>query len=426
MTGTLLDFMVDADWDTPGTDPEASSGKLGVPADHARGIQYVAPWETAADGFSEHSRRSVRALANTGAVVQLRGLRHEPEIEDEVQARMYDLLTTSVTKCVVRVIQVVPIDGQLGKWVTHPKLSAQALAGRNRATAFYTVWEREGVSPKIVKLLSRAGQVWVGCERSRKMLVEAGVPERKLHRVPMPFAPDDPHLKLVGRTRQPGAPRLLHVGKWEPRKGQQNIIGAFMLAFRPGDAELMLKTSKYAPKFAGYPKGPGEACALWLDDERVRRNGWTAENVHPSIRMIRERLTEAQMVALHGWSDIYVTLSHGEGFDMPAFDAKLAGNRMVYTESGGPEDFAGSGDVLVPTAGSVPCHPFYQWEGNARGTGYWLEDAAEALREATVGLNTREFKHDFDVDAFSEKHVGREMLANLNELAESFGEEPLG
>jgi glycosyltransferase involved in cell wall biosynthesis len=338
---------------------------------------------------------------------------------------MYDLLNTSVSKCVVRVIQIVPSDGQLGKWMTHPKLSPEAISGRNRATVLYTVWEREGIAPKTVKLLSRAGQVWVGCERSRKMLIDAGVPEKKLVRVPMPFAPDDPHLKLVGRARPPGVPRFLHVGKWEPRKGQQNIIGAFMLAFRPGDAELMLKTSKYAPKFSGYPSGPGAAIATWLEDPRVARNGWTAENVHPSIRMIRERLTEAQMVGLHKWSDIYVTLSHGEGFDMPAFDAKLSGNRMVYTESGGPEDFAGSGDVRVPTAGRSVCHPFYTWGLNARGTGYWLEDAAEALREATVGVSTREFKHDFDVDSFSAEHVGRGMLASLNAMAESFGEEPL-
>jgi hypothetical protein len=401
----------------------------GRAAEHTVGVGYYAPWEDPFDGFAEHSRRNALALATTGVPVQLRSINPGGQLPFDgagnfvlskarrrVAKRMESLLLTTVTQYGVQVYQLVGRAADFQNVVTHGQMDPEALRTINRYTVIYTVFERGKVSEHFVAPLKRAGQVWVACQQNAEVLVAAGLSPGHVRIVPMPYFDDDPLLKLNERKRLPGVPRFYHIGKWEPRKQHHRIIGAFMLAFKPSEARMWIKTSSHAPKMGDYPRSPAESVHRWLEHNRILWNGWTVENVNRSIYFIQEAITEERIRELHRLGDVYVTLSQGEGFDMPAFDAKLAGNLMVYTPSGGPRDFHGERDVLVPSTGQVEAHPFYGWEKGATYLDYDLDAAAKAMRNAASAVRAGQRCRGTFLTSYQAKAVGQRMRQHLEEL----------
>lgn len=411
--------------------------KEGRPADVPMGVGYIAPWELPADGFSEHCRRAAEALASAGCPVHLRSPRPSAAgLDPDIEARCAALARASIGRYSVTIHQVVPHEGLLDRLTRPTPSGARVLTERevellNLCRVLYTVWERGPVPEGDARALDRVGQAWVACRQDAERLCDAGVREDKVRVVPVPFAPNDPHLVYRGRARAAGVPRFVHIGKWEPRKAQDQILGAFLCAFRPGEAELYLKTSRFAPKIAGYPAGPTECVRDWMQTPRVAELGWRWPSTSNAadlgrrladqgIKIYQAILPEPTLVAMQGYADVYVTLSRGEGFDMPAFHAKLAGKRLVYTPSGGPQDFAHPSDLRVEPSGLVPTHPLYRWPAGSRYLDYRFEDAVVALQRAAalVGMGPAPIA---DSSAFSSARVGAAMLGHLQEMLDTVG-----
>lgn len=401
-----------------GGNQEAS--RAGRKADFEKAVVIKGPWETLADGFCEHTRRNARALDLAGVPVSLRSVAPKIRIamgeELRIDEEYNDLLTRTVSSVEAQIIQVVPIDGSLSTYTTHRYYPLDALKAINARLILYCVWERfKGLQSDDLAALKAAGQVWVACNASAEFLKSEGVPADKVRVFPCPYLPSDPLLSLRDRTRQVGRPRFYHIGKWEPRKEQRNILLGFLLAFNPGDATLMMKTSERAPFFDGYPTSVAVALRECLSDERVKSNGWSEETVGKDVFCVMSRLSQDQMTLLHKSSDCYVTLSRGEGFDMPAFDAKLAGNLMLYTPSGGPQDFAHPEDVRVEPKGLTNCHPFYKWVNGSQYLDYDIEAVVDGYRAAAKKIRDG-VKAVPDLSAFSAIEVGKRMAASLAEV----------
>ena len=389
-------------------------------ADFERGIILKGPWETWGDGFCEHTRRNARALALAGAPISLRSI--SPRIrmplgeELSIDRDYGDLLNRTVATVAAQVIQIVPYEGTMSRFVTHRYYSVEEQQAINARVAFYAVWERQkGLREDDREALHRAGQVWVGCHANRSFLADEGIPEAKIKVFGCPYLPSDPLLQLRGRQKAKGRPRFYHIGKWEPRKDQHRMLGAFLCAFRPGEAALFFKTSEKAPYYEGYPHSIALSQASWLADDRVKANGWTEQNLGRDVLVATKRLSQEAMTSLHRISDCYVSLSRGEGFDMPAFDAKLAGNLLMYTPSGGPQDFAHPSDVRVPSSGLVPANPWYQWCEGSQYLDWEFDAAVEAFRSAAKLLE-QGVDSTPNLEAFSALEVGKRMVASLNEM----------
>ena len=419
-TGTILDFYgAKADLGPP--------FKEGRPSTHPLGVLYQAPWETAGDGFNEHSRRCARALALTGCPVLLRSFLPRVGVgfgEDAaIEQQMAPLAGASIARASVHVCQAV-LRGRtmLQNLVpsTHRFLEPEELEASHRTKVVYSVWERDRISAEDAGLLNKVAQVWTACRANAAMLARSGVDEAKIRVVPIPFFPDDPMLALAGRTRTPGPVRFYHIGKWEPRKAQDKLILAFLRAFKPTEAILMLKTSEKGPKVDDYPETPMRAIHAALADDAVKKNEWTVTNVGRGVIVIARQLPPKQIVELHRMGDVYVTLSRGEGFEMSGFDSKLAGNVMVYTPSGGPQDFASACDQRVEPSGSIPCSPFYRWDADARYLDYDIDEAVRAMQRsltyATLTHGPAAARIQEDLAPFSAARVGQKMLGYLREV----------
>jgi glycosyltransferase involved in cell wall biosynthesis len=198
----------------------------------------------------------------------------------------------------------------------------------------HVVFERLRIEPLLAEALNHLSGVWAQCSANRDALVAAKV--RDVELIGMPWFDDDPLLQIPKPER---CDRFLWVGREEFRKSPDRLVKAFACAFKPGEATLTLKVSRWG---TDQPSMPIEEAIASLGAEQQ-------QNFH----VIRGELTKQEMVRLYAEHDVYCSASRGEGWDLPAYHMKLAGRRLSMTNSGGPRDFAGDGDTLVPASGEV-------------------------------------------------------------------------
>ncbi len=267
------------------------------------------------------------------------------------------------------------------------------------------MWERDTIDPGIAAALARVKQCWVPCEQNRQLLVGAGVPPDRVHVVPHPYEPGAiEHLcnRRPARMHK-GWKRFYSIGRWEPRKGFDTLLGAFMLAFKPGDkASLTIKYSGNG-HWSGYVT-PDEALRLALTFGAD--NGWTPESVGEHVALVGGRVSDSEITGLHFENNIYVSASHGEAFNWAAFDAKRAGNAMVYIPWGGVADFAQDSDMALPfKMDAVP--KSYCWEHGAQWAVTTVGLMVEGLRRVSLPDSfaaPASYQGRFSVEA-----VGRQM-----------------
>lgn len=373
----------------------------GRPADHPFAVQYQGEYETPWDGTAVAVRAHARALASTGVPVFLRtfsgmvidahGLPQSVHIGGvpEVVRNEIGQLDKTVASAYCPVVKhLVVRDADHLNRVIIPRgaipvagIDAQILMRKHHYdnTIVYSVWERDRVDPAIALTLSRVAECWVPCEENRQMLIRSGVPEEKIVVVPHPYDPESPVLKLRRRIPQAEWKRFYSIGRWEPRKGYAELIHAFLLGFRPGDkASLAIKYT--GGKWPGYPT-PEEALLSAAADQRVRAQGWTADSIGAHVHLVEGRFPRPAILKIHFKNNIYVCSSHGEAWCLPAFEAALAGNSLVYVPVGGVSSFArpSAGDVPVISPKLCPVPESYHWESDAQWQDYSIEDLAAAL-----------------------------------------------
>lgn len=369
-------------------------------AKYPRGISFRGPWEDPFSGFHEHGRRLVEALTGANLPVKLFGLSIALQLEPPSREaagpwvankeRMEAYQMQEVAAALAEIIHIVPSAENFFRWLPrrHPFMPQDIVAQANRCRVISTVLETRRLPGKdTADTLKRAGQVWVASRMARRALIEEhGLEPDRVVFVPIPFTDDDPLLKLRGKERLPGPPRFYHIGKWEPRKAQDRILAGFLLAFEPGQAKLTIKTSSGRAKFSGYPRGAQKYLEQLASRPMARDRGWTPDKAARDIHIIDKVLPAQVIEQLHAMGDVYVTLSRGEGYDMPAFDAKLAGNLMVHTPSGGPQDFATPDDPRIPASGWIKADSFYNWGDDAEYLDFKMGNVVSALREAHAAV----------------------------------------
>jgi len=366
-------------------DYTARGEKAGLPV----GIVFRGYWRIAADGVARHTRETVKALVKAGVPIHLQSVTAgsgivNDELPEDVRA-LEHLTRTTFERNVLRILQVIwtRIDG-LKQQVLPPStpfISDDLLNSVLSRTIVYTVWERDRVEKDEVELLNKLGQVWVTNQDTKKAFLRSGVLESKLRVVPYCYDPDDylidPDPEQTDRLEYfrgpswlsfpravtgevPPGRRFYHIGKWEIRKDHHRMIGCFLKAFKPTeDASLFIKTSPY-PMGTSY-SSPEESVAYWLSDPTVQKQGWTTETFPKRVRILQKKLSERDILELHRKNNIYLSIGHCEGWDIPAFEAKQAGNRLVYTDYGGPPEFASASDIALPWK-FVTIDRIYQWD----------------------------------------------------------------
>ncbi len=364
-------------------------------AKHPFGVLYQGEFETAADGTARAVRLHARALASTGIPLLLRSISGvvvtdgvaEPVflagMPAEVETEVGHLLNTDIATFRPVIKHVVIRSGEHLRQLLTPKGAvpkdqndtAQQLTMRDVLygnAIVYSVWERDRIDPAIAKHLARVKQCWVPCTQNARLLVQSGVPEERVHVVPHPY--DEDGSFAVHRRRIPqifqGQKRFYSIGRWEPRKNFAQLVEAFMEAFPDPGAKLTIKYSGNG-NWPGYP-------TVDQVGARIAQRGFGDR-----IKLVGGTIDKSRIAQLHFEHNVYVSASHGEAWALPAFDAKLAGNRLVYVPWGGISDFAADDDLAIPYT-MERVDPSYRWEHGAEWASPTLPDLVEALRRVSV------------------------------------------
>ncbi len=332
-------------------------------------------WASPFDGWSIAARAYARAMLLAGWDVRLKSpvMVFSDHLTDEVR-------------------RFLPLERPTSNWDAYifstPLFSPErmthifpVLERARKPRMLYTMFERTEIQPELAESISRLDGCFVPCIANGVRLIQARADKApdSWWTIPLPFFDDDPHLALPPPTE---SRVFAWHGRWEPRKSPDKLLRAFMRAFRPREAELVMKLGPVPWKATAFPS-PAEVIHSELDRFDAIKNGWTDRNWEESISIISGALTENEMLDLEARTDVYVSPSRGEGIDLPAFRARLAGRRLVITESGGPEDFVDDYDIIVRQTGFEPA-PEYQkfWGKDARLIEYPLSDLTGALVEA--------------------------------------------
>lgn len=379
-------------------------------------IAWYGLWSSATDGFAMTNRRYARALSDAGCDVRLGDFQGFAQVEeDEAIAEVEDLVYRDMKD----------VDAAVYSWCwAGPTRMLHFLADLLMRAGppiriFYSMLERDRIDPMVASVANGFSQTWVPCRQSVRALLFSGMHPDRVKLVPHPILPDEPWWALAGRTREPGVPRGLWFGRWEPRKAPERLLRLWMTAFTPDEATLYIKTNKAPSTFVRFPSTPEEAVKLALARPEVQAKGWTAQNWHVGIKVLRGRFPVEQIISLQRHADFYCSAAYGEGVDLPRLQAAMAGTRCVGTHSGGPDDFIGSRDLIVPSAGSRVCSLAYGWEPLSRWPEYQDDAFVAALLRAAADVRSGSadagFVRSTNLAPFAPAAVGRVMVRCLDE-----------
>jgi len=396
--------------------------------EHEEGVYVGGEWWTPGNGCSFAVRRYVRALVE-GAGLAVR-VDPAPKIDEEMNdwsplamADCGDLRNTRMKREIVRINFVVP--HQHLERSMYPAICDVDREMRLRYEAIHHrfitfVWlERDRLSFREADMLSRCGQVWVACQSNADAVIRSGVPEEKVRVVPHPYDPRNPLLTVRKTLPERDQPYIFYsIGKWEPRKNQPALIEAFLLAFTPGqNVVLQMKTSGFG-EWDGFPRNYAACLATLLARPDIAARGWSLTNVSGHIRVVSQHLTDAQLVQYHLLGHCHVSASHGEAWDLPAWDAFMVGNALVNASKMGHEEYDEHAGEMEEFPRFEPVHPQYGWNADAR----WESVSAERLAECMAF----EFQERFSVDPprrWREDVLDRLTYANMGVLMRKYIQE---
>lgn len=354
-------------------------------------VEYRTPW-TRQTGWCIAARGYARAMELAGIRVHLTSWMQaeQPDVfrfrppEASVLSEVSDMLLPPGRDPDVSVLS-----STLG---AGPTLAFENWPKQPGASVLYTTFEREQLAPELVEQLNRLDGLWVPCMWNAETCMENGVNPDIVHVFPHVYFDDDPLLFLPPAVVERS---FLWIGQWEPRKAPDRLIKAFLNAFhwREG-ARLTLKTN-------GYWSLGDYASPEAVIEREAFASGWRLDDALSAITVVRGNLSRSELVKLYERANVYVSASRGEGFDLPCFQAKLAGRRVVTTDSGGPRDFLDENDFTVPATGRVPIDPAYKY-----GEGLHFDHELDALINAMQIVEGAEPPPRADLSQFRAQVVG--------------------
>ena len=291
----------------------------------------------------------------------------------------------------------------------------------------YTVWETDALPSHWRPLLNLPDRVLVPCAMNQALFVRSGVtrpvvvvPHIRRHAWNAASSADGAALR-----RQLDIPAdhflFYSINVWDPRKALGDLVAAFARTFSRDDkVSLVLKTSTVM-----HPLTLERELAPSIP-ERVRalQGEATAETGRPSapIAVLAVDDLDGRVIdTLHATGDCFVSLSHGEGWGMGAFEAATFGKPLLISPYGGPsdylpEDYPGFIEYsMEPVSGWAASASFQPWQR-------WAQpDTADAKRKLRrmVARHAEYLEPAAQVAArianrYAEPVVVRELIAALN------------
>ncbi len=209
----------------------------------------------------------------------------------------------------------------------------------------HTAWETDRIPHHWRFLLELADRVAVPSTWNRDVFLEAGL------RVPVDVLP---HAAVTPAPVQGPPPAeiregdyvFLAVDTWTARKRLRETIQCYLDTFTADDAVTLVVKTDGRNHMSPWPMFTSTALETRLLSRRYPNPA--------RVVLVTGRLSDDGMARLHARADCYLSLSHGEGWGLGAFDAATRGKPVVATGFGGPLDYLPPDDAYLVRSRLVP------------------------------------------------------------------------
>lgn len=217
-------------------------------------------------------------------------------------------------------------------------LTKEGTLVENTPHVCYTTWEYASPVPDDIAtaLNDVFDEVWVPstwCDRFE--MEDTGV-----RIIPHAYDPSiDRTARIDFKNASPDTFKFYYVGAWNSRKNPAGVIRAFAHVFDRSDpVELLLHM-------------PGADRESIVSAFAV--TGLSPDTI-PVIRAENRLCSQGHVDALHQGADCFVTATRGEGWNLPAFDAMLAGRNIIAPQGHGHAAFLGNTSARTYMAYPMP------------------------------------------------------------------------
>jgi hypothetical protein len=203
------------------------------------------------------------------------------------------------------------------------------------------------------------------------------------------------------------------------RKNLETVIKCFHATFdRSEPVSLILKVKKYGFDEAQLTQYVSNICnnvkqslRLYADPSQYHRECIIAKN-----------LRDEEVMSLHQYGDCYVCASHGEAWNIPAFDAMAMNKIPIVPAQGGhldyiKTDFDGDNGMLVKTCNKICTCSDAAFPDLFTGRDFWCDvdekDFCEKMRLAYEGKKSKRSIVSKTIAEYSYDTVGHKMMKAL-------------
>lgn len=297
------------------------------PARSRRGIRYIAPYDFG--GYSTAARRNLIGLRNAGVpftwTPMISGfgwhLGYQPFTGRYIGDSELDPFCNLPIDYDTVIVHTVP--ELLVRWRSQEP---------NRMLVAHTVWETDRLPHHWVVPLEQADHILVPCMWNKVVFEQRGLTAG---------VSVFPHIAVAPELIQ--GPSILDIPDdhfvfysievWSARKALWNTLTAYLDTFTERDpVTLVLKTSHHVMcrrgLFGGFARTRDAV------DRILRRYHRPAR-----VKLLTDHLAQQDIRRLHARGNCYVSLSHGEGWNLGAFDAAAHGKPVIVTAFGGQTDY---------------------------------------------------------------------------------------
>jgi len=228
----------------------------------------------------------------------------------------------------------------------------------------YTMWETDRIPESFKESLSCLDLVLVPTEQNRKVFEPYC---KNVQKVPIPcHLTGMPYINLDRKKTY----TFYSVYNWTERKSPLESLLAYCLEFSPTDnVDFLIKI-----------KGASPGIIIHKDiKEMLISNGILS---HPKFEIIQKAWTDKELDNFHRRNHCYVSLSKGEGWNLPLMDAYLAGNQIVSTHPCGFTEYLGKVPGFYPVKSKDGKVENMEWFNHVDDSHKWMIPDIKSARKS--------------------------------------------
>lgn len=170
-------------------------------------------------------------------------------------------------------------------------------------------------------------EIWVYCEYNKESYVRCGIPENKIHVIPLGVDEKVFHTGVKAQDINPSSFRFLFVGGTIGRKGIDTLVEAYLNEFSTNDDVcLFIKDTGTQSFYKG----------ITLEKMILEA---MSDPKNPRIIYMDQDFSETELAGLYKACDCLVNPYRGEGFGLPIAEAMACGIPVIVPDKGSCRDF---------------------------------------------------------------------------------------